>query len=242
MTTITHAGTIGYNNAGLQSKIETEASRLWTYSSYQNSEFHTSSHMSYFHPTVGMQHSTLHLASCPPSTPTPQTVSLSLSLYHLADDSFLSLHFAGCSLGHLKAMSFYCKKIITFIFRTRHYIYFFHCWLEISTDDKMYSEISHYTHKAWELLCNEYGEDMSPRHISWQYPRTDSTALYIRTKRLTISGLSSVTDACVATLTSGWLRTFVLHPHTAVETQQTSRWLRQTEPTEPNGTASGFEF
>jgi hypothetical protein len=145
MTTITRAGTKGYNNVGLQSKIQIETSRLWVHSSYQNTGFHTSSHMSYFHPTVGMQHSTVHLASCPPSIPTPKpslALSLSLSLffsYHLTDDSFLSLHTAGCSLGHLKAMSLYCTKIITFIFRTRHYI-FSHCWLQITTNDKTYSK------------------------------------------------------------------------------------------------------
>jgi hypothetical protein len=132
--TITRAGTKGCNNVSLKSKIQIETSRLWTCNSYQNSGFHTSSHMSYFHPTVGMQHSTVHLASCPPSTPSPLhslTLSLPLSLslslccsYHLTDDLFLSHHSAGCSLGHLKAMSLYCKKIITFIFRTTHYIFF----------------------------------------------------------------------------------------------------------------------
>jgi hypothetical protein len=69
----------------------------------------TSSRTGYFHSTVGMRHSTVHLVSCHPSPlnpivkPSPPPPPL-----RLTDDLFLWAVFAGNALRRRKAMPLYC--------------------------------------------------------------------------------------------------------------------------------------
>ena len=179
--------------------------------------------MSYFHPTVGMQHSTVHLASCPPSTPTPKpslalshslTHSLSLSfLYHLTDDSFLSLNSAGCSLGHLKAMSLYCKKIITFIFRTSHYIFFLIVAFRYQLMIKRIQNFFNYTYKVWGAFYAT-NETKTCTHVTYHdnIHVRNSVELYIRTKTVWHFRPLICYRRC-ETATNGWLRAFMSDPH-----------------------------
>jgi hypothetical protein len=95
--------------------------------------------MSYFHPTVGMRHSTVHLVSCHPSpAPQPQTApSFSLMI------CFSRPYFAGYALCRRKAMSLYCEKIIiTFIFRTGLYLFFFLLAWDISRRQNVFRNFS----------------------------------------------------------------------------------------------------
>lgn len=51
-----------------------------------------------------------------------------------------------------------------------------YCCLQISTEDKIYSESCHYMHKAWEFVRNEYDIIMSPPSLPAHIIPTSSRA------------------------------------------------------------------
>ena len=135
MTTITRAGTKRIQQCGLAIKntdrnfpplTEQQLSERWIPREFSHELFSPHRRNATFHCSSRFLSSLYpHTKTVSRSISLTHSLTLSLSfLYHLTDDSFLSLNSAGCSLGHLKAMSLYCKKIITFIFRTSHYIFF----------------------------------------------------------------------------------------------------------------------